>query len=202
MSWQGLYDRDQIEHLFQFLAKARIALHLIQGRDHNRLTHPLQEQVAALLGFGKDPDSGSESLMKEYFLQARVLQRACLGTFQLGEGGEVVDLAEPPGSLRSVLQVFLDLKTGGVLSPRAAEQIRNSLGSVSKKDEFSKTGELIQAILTPHEKLYAILSQMYELGVLELLFPEFGTIKARVIRDFYHRYTVDEPHASGHQGSL
>lgn len=33
---------------------------------------------------------------------------------------------------------------------------------------------------------------MYELGVLELLFPEFGTIKARVIRDFYHKYTVDE----------
>jgi [protein-PII] uridylyltransferase len=33
---------------------------------------------------------------------------------------------------------------------------------------------------------------MYELGVLELLFPEFGSIKAQVVWDFYHRYTVDE----------
>ena len=192
MNWLGPYDRARVEHSFQFLARARIGLHLIQGRDHNRLTHPLQEQVAALLGFGKNPDSGSESLMKEYFLRARVLQRACLGTFRLGEGREEVDLAEPPGSLKSILQVFLDLKTGGVLSPRAAEQIRNALGPVSKEAVLSETRELIQAILTPHPKLYAILSEMYELGVLELLFPEFGTIKALVIRDFYHRYTVDE----------
>ena len=192
MNWLGPYDRARVEHSFQFLARARIGLHLIQGRDHNRLTHPLQEQVAALLGFGKNPDSGSESLMKEYFLRARVLQRACLGTFRLGEGREEVDLAEPPGSLKSILQVFLDLKTGGVLSPRAAEQIRNALGPVSKEAVFSETRELIQAILTPHPKLYAILSEMYELGVLELLFPEFGAIKALVIRDFYHRYTVDE----------
>ena len=192
INWLGPYDRARVEHSFQFLARARIGLHLIQGRDHNRLTHPLQEQVAALLGFGKNPDSGSESLMKEYFLRARVLQRACLGTFRLGEGREEVDLAEPPGSLKSILQVFLDLKTGGVLSPRAAEQIRNALGPVSKEAVFSETRELIQAILTPHPKLYAILSEMYELGVLELLFPEFGAIKALVIRDFYHRYTVDE----------
>jgi len=33
---------------------------------------------------------------------------------------------------------------------------------------------------------------MYSLGVLELLFPEFGSIKAQVVWDFYHRYTVDE----------
>ena len=192
MDWQGHYDRDQVEHSFQLLAKTRIGLHLIQGRDFNRLTHPLQEQVAALLGFGKDPDCGPESLMKEYFLQARVVQRACLATFRLRETREEVDLRSAPGNLKSVLQVFLDLKAGGVLSPRAAEQIRDALGRVSQEAVFSDARELIQAILTPHPKLYAILSEMYELGVLELLFPEFGTIKARVIRDFYHRYTVDE----------
>ncbi len=192
MDWQGHYDRGQVEKSFQFVAKTRIGLHLIQGRDLNRLTHPLQEKVAALLGFGEDPASGPESLMKEYFLQARVVQRACLGTFRLGEAREEVDLRAPPENLQSILQMFLDLKDGGVLSPRAAEQIRDALGPVSKEAVFSDARELIQAILTPHPKLYAILSEMYELGVLELLFPEFGTIKALVIRDFYHRYTVDE----------
>ena len=33
---------------------------------------------------------------------------------------------------------------------------------------------------------------MYGLGVLESLFPEFGAVKARVIRDDYHQFTVDE----------
>ena len=33
---------------------------------------------------------------------------------------------------------------------------------------------------------------MHALGILELLIPEFHGIDALVIRDAYHRYTVDE----------
>ncbi len=33
---------------------------------------------------------------------------------------------------------------------------------------------------------------MHALGVLELILPEFHGIDALVIRDAYHRYTVDE----------
>ena len=33
---------------------------------------------------------------------------------------------------------------------------------------------------------------MHRLGVLVLLFPEFQAIDSLVIRDYYHRYTVDE----------
>ena len=36
------------------------------------------------------------------------------------------------------------------------------------------------------------LRAMHALGVLELLIPEFHGIDALVIRDAYHRYTVDE----------
>ncbi|MGH9357020.1 MAG: [protein-PII] uridylyltransferase, partial [Terriglobia bacterium] len=36
------------------------------------------------------------------------------------------------------------------------------------------------------------LRAMHRLGFLTALFPEFRTIDALVIRDFYHRYTVDE----------
>ena len=36
------------------------------------------------------------------------------------------------------------------------------------------------------------LRSMHALGVLELLIPEFHGIDALVIRDAYHRYTVDE----------
>ena len=33
---------------------------------------------------------------------------------------------------------------------------------------------------------------MHRLGLLTRLFPEFRAIDSLVIRDFYHRYTVDE----------
>src|SRR5207244_314672 len=36
------------------------------------------------------------------------------------------------------------------------------------------------------------LRAMHRLGALVALFPEFGAIDSLVIRDFYHRYTVDE----------
>ena len=130
--------------------------------------------------------------MKEYFLHARVGQRVCLDMLRVPEGREEVDLTDPPDSLQSILHIFLDLKAGGVLSPRPAEQIRDSLPQVSQGAIFPETRDLIWEIFTPHPKLYTVLSEMYELGILELLFPEFETIKARVIRDFYHSYTVDE----------
>ena len=38
----------------------------------------------------------------------------------------------------------------------------------------------------------AALRAMHRLGLLVALFPEFGAIDALVVRDFYHRYTVDE----------
>ena len=36
------------------------------------------------------------------------------------------------------------------------------------------------------------LRDMHRLGLLTRLFPEFQAIDSLVIRDFYHRYTVDE----------
>ena len=40
--------------------------------------------------------------------------------------------------------------------------------------------------------LSARLSEMLECGLLTVIFPEFEKIHSRVVRDFYHKYTVDE----------
>ena len=49
----------------------------------------------------------------------------------------------------------------------------------------------LEAILSlPHAPL--ALSSMQETGVLRAIFPEWAGIECLVIRDFYHRYTVDE----------
>ncbi|MBM3779771.1 MAG: HD domain-containing protein, partial [Acidimicrobiia bacterium] len=46
--------------------------------------------------------------------------------------------------------------------------------------------------LRPRPGLYARLSEMHDAGVLATFFPELQAILCRVIRDFYHKYTVDE----------
>ena len=47
-------------------------------------------------------------------------------------------------------------------------------------------------LLKPRPGLYARLSQMHDCGLLGRLFPEFDAVSWRVVRDFYHKYTVDE----------
>ena len=47
-------------------------------------------------------------------------------------------------------------------------------------------------MLKPRHGLYARLSEMHDCGLLGRVFPEFQAISWRVVRDFYHKYTVDE----------
>src|SRR5688500_2205902 len=50
----------------------------------------------------------------------------------------------------------------------------------------------LMTFLTPRAGLYARLSEMHDAGLLGQMFPEFQAISWRVVRDFYHKYTVDE----------
>ena len=47
-------------------------------------------------------------------------------------------------------------------------------------------------LLRPRRGLYAALSAMHDCRLLERLITGFGRISGRMIRDFYHKYTVDE----------
>ena len=47
-------------------------------------------------------------------------------------------------------------------------------------------------LLKPRKGLYDRLSEMHDCGLLGRVFPEFQAISWRVVRDFYHKYTVDE----------
>src|SRR5262249_22250034 len=47
-------------------------------------------------------------------------------------------------------------------------------------------------LLQPRPGLYARLSEMHDCGLLGRLVPPFQAIACRVVRDFYHKYTVDE----------
>jgi len=92
-----------------------------------------------------------------------------------------------------VLEVFGAIaRTGCRLGRDAEERISQALPLLSANlEEGPALWRSLQAVLMGR---YAgdALRAMHTLGVLELLIPEFHGIDALVIRDAYHRYTVDE----------
>ena len=92
-----------------------------------------------------------------------------------------------------VLKIFAAMaRTGSRLGRGTEERLSHALPLLSAHiEEGPALWQHLQGILTESHAGDA-LRAMHALGVLELLIPEFHGIDALVIRDAYHRYTVDE----------
>jgi len=92
-----------------------------------------------------------------------------------------------------VLPLFAAMaRTGAVLDRESEDRLASALPLLSAHlEEGPALWRHLREILTGR---YAgdALRTMHALGILELLIPEFHGIDALVIRDAYHRYTVDE----------
>ncbi|HEU4636230.1 MAG TPA: [protein-PII] uridylyltransferase, partial [Edaphobacter sp.] len=106
----------------------------------------------------------------------------------MGTGAE--DPAHDPDV---VFEIFAAMaRTGCTLERQSEERISHALGAISARlEEGPALWTRLQAILLGPNAGNA-LRTMHALGLLELLIPEFHGIDALVIRDAYHRYTVDE----------
>jgi [protein-PII] uridylyltransferase len=182
----------------------------------NVLTHEQQELVAETLGCaGADPRQRVEALMGEYFRHARAVSRALAWTRQalrpapprvgagpitdsLTLGAEGVAFTDPH---KAATQPALWLEAcavamanGEPLAGQVRSTIQENVGRYTA-DYFVASDETrlrLRSMLHPVPGLSARLSEMLECGLLGAIFPEFERIHCRVIRDFYHKYTVDE----------
>ncbi|MDQ3212822.1 MAG: HD domain-containing protein [Acidobacteriota bacterium] len=199
-----------------YLLRIRSLLHLEAGRDVNLLTHELQERVADMMGSaGAHAHRRVEALMGDYFRAARVVARSLAqaqravrppagdGTtrpvgrqFEIApDGVRFVDLdraASQPSLWLEAFRIAIDRECG--VSEQALACIEQSVHRCSPDDFVATAGERHQLrhVLRPRKGLYARLSEMHDCGLLTRIFPEFEKIQCRVIRDFYHKYTVDE----------
>jgi len=114
------------------------------------------------------------------------------------EQGRVVledsaDGDDPANDPDVVLRVFATMaRTGCSLGREAEERVSEALPLLSAHlEEGPALWHHLKGILTG-EYAGRALRTMHALGLLELLIPEFHGIDALVIRDAYHRYTVDE----------
>ncbi len=186
-----------IEAAHRFVGSLRIMVHCLSRRPRNVLSHRLQEQIAPLLGFGGRPRSAVESMMKEYFLHARAIAERCRA-FLTSERGVCADElrledVDTPHNMEEALGIVRrSLEEGRPIGNEVSGKLTGALLEISETVSYPRLAPAVVQLFQPRPGLYKALSLMERIGLLELLFPEFGTVRARVIRDFYHKYTVDE----------
>src|SRR5579875_103329 len=100
---------------------------------------------------------------------------------------------DPAGDPEIVLRAFgLITETGVRLAPESEERIGAAIPAISGAlEDGPRLWSSFCGILRGRFAADA-LRLMHVLGLLELIVPEFHGIDALVIRDAYHRYTVDE----------
>jgi [protein-PII] uridylyltransferase len=194
----------------------RSILHLETGRDVNMLTHELQEKVAEMFGCeGRQSQQRVETLMSEYFRHARASSRSLVRVrraatpptgmsvsrhvgrhFEItAEGVRFLDLTRAAARPSLWLELFrIALSNGAAVSEQALTCIEQHIERYSSDDFMATDGDrqLVRSMLYPRPGLYARLTEMHDCGLLDRVFPEFARIHGRVVRDFYHKYTVDE----------
>jgi [protein-PII] uridylyltransferase len=211
--------RGDAEAAFDFLAASRCFLHFRHGRDDNTLDWQSQDEAAAnSIGLETRGTADPAYWMRTYYRHARVVyRRAALlmehvpapvsfyrqfrrrrvtipGTAFLLDQGRL-DIA--PGAqfndTGAILRIFALMAAHGyALSQAAEDRISDALPALAIHIPEGPYlwNALREVLLGPHAA--HALRTMHALGVLEMLIPEFHGIDALVIRDSYHRYTVDE----------
>ncbi len=207
----------ELEGSRRFLFSLRCFLHLATNRDNNLLTFELQDQVAQSLPL--EPIE-PEQWMRLYYQNARqVFQptlraldhveshdpslfrqlrdlRTRLSTSEFTISKDRVFLrnqAETFRSADSLFRLFTFVARHGLrLSWDAQRRLRASAAELEAAMRDHPVGrEAWRELLSqPHTAL--ALREMQETGLLGIAIPEWNEIDSLVVRDFYHRYTVDE----------
>ncbi|MGA2267608.1 MAG: [protein-PII] uridylyltransferase [Bryobacteraceae bacterium] len=205
----------ELQSAFRFLARLRCFLHCQAGRDNNALSFDAQDSIAELWRNGD-----AAQWMREYYRHARAIYRAAIRAMEASEAQfsslfaqfrdwrsrvsnadfsahrERVHFRAPqrldvePGLALSLFEFVA--RHGIRPSVEAEQQIESRL--VRLRAHFAGPQALwppLSEILSlPHAPL--AVRSMHETGMLSAIFPELERMECLVIRDFYHRYTVDE----------
>ena len=212
--------RRAFDDALQFQMSVRCFLHFRHGRHDNTLTWEAQDEAAARkIGVADLEVATAAEWMRVYFGHARAVHRVSLQL--LGEipaawsslsrqlnnwrsrvsspDFSVVDglvFLQKPDALQDpemLLRLFHFVAEHGVkLSTTTEYKIEQVLPALASTPPRGAELWLYlqETLVQPHAA--EALRAMNALRLLPLLLPELKGIEALVVRDFYHRYTVDE----------
>lgn len=201
----------------RFLFALRCFLHFESERDNNLLSFELQDEAAKRLhGSPLSP----EEWMRGYYQNARQVFGSALRALEIPEAGQTplwrqmrdrrsristseitvsrdrVLLRNPATTLRSgesILSLFTFVGHHGIPLSWDAQR-RVSAEAKQMRELFSESPPSWRTwhdlFSQPHCAL--ALHAMQETDALPAALPEWKAIESLVVRDFYHRYTVDE----------
>jgi [protein-PII] uridylyltransferase len=210
--------RRQLEPALEFLIALRCFLHYRHGRDDNILTWADQDEAAAQK-IGTSEALSPAAWMRIYFGHARAVhrvstqlleeipsawsslyqqfrnwkQRVSNSEFSVVDGLIFLPQAAAIEDPQVLLRMFDFMAHHGLkLSTTTEHRIEQVLPALVATPP--KGAELWQALQVILLEPYAAdaLRAMHSLRLLNLLLPELKIIDSLVVRDFYHRYTVDE----------
>ena len=211
---------NQFDAALDFLMSVRCFLHFRHSKDDNTLAWEAQDEAAALsIGAPASNPMTPSDWMRIYFGHARLIHRVAtqlLDEFPAARPSlyrqfqnlrsrlsnaefSVVDgriFLQREESLRDPglpLRTFRFLARHGLaLSSSTEHQMQELLPALAQSPPSgAEVSHYLQEILlAPHAA--EALRAMHSLGLLTLLLPELAGIDSLVVRDYSHRFTVDE----------
>ena len=201
-----------------FLYDVRYFLHQESGRDNNIMSFELQDKAAAVL---PSQPMSPEEWMREYYRQARRAfesTRQALEFLSLSDSGLLRQFLDRRGQLSTadftVAHDRVFLRNSATrrwarfhrcspylpLSPGKVSRFPGtpSGGSPSGQKRWRQQVKGLCSIgragasLLGQPRVALAAREMQVCGILQLIFPVWHAIDSLVVRDFYHRYTVDE----------
>ncbi len=208
------------EAAWEFLLAVRCFLHFRNGRDDNALDWSAQDEAAAAsIGLETLGSVDPAYWMRTYYRHARAIFRqagllldavpakgptplfrslrrkrtSVPGTQFLVEDNRIDESGAALTDADALLRVFTYVaQHGSRFTEEAEARIAEALPAVAVHlPEGPHLWNCLRDILLGPQAAHA-LRLMHALGLLELILPEFHGIDALVVRDAYHRYTVDE----------
>lgn len=204
-----------LEAAFLHFSQIRLHLHARAGRDVNVLTFDAQDALAEQWS-----EDDAAALMREYYRHARAVFRAAAQAVEAAESQNsslFSQFRDRKGRLensefsvhreRAHFRAHLQMENDPELALRlfeftarhgirpsaeAGRQIGERLERLRRafEDSLPLWPEISRILSLPYAT--PAVREMHELGVLTAIFPELEAMDCLVIRDFYHRYTVDE----------
>ena len=192
---EGPEERDP-ERSLAFHHCVRTFLHFQAKRNFNVLSYEYQEQLAPRLGYSESPHGeAAETMMRDYFLQASgIARRAFMWEEEIGGSRNRIAIQSHFNDPFEMVEAFAEAhrKKASLhaVTLSAIRQRLNASGGILANNP--RAGRAVIEMLKDRRGIYDTLLAMHEVGLLGKIFPDFEEIRCRVIRDFFHKYTVDE----------
>jgi len=202
-----------------FLWRVRYALHLLVGREEDRLLFDYQRELAVLWGFADNDRPAVEQFMQRYYRWVMTLGQ--LNDVLIQNFEQVILQADAPQTVEQVnarfvirngyinvsseatfvqqpgalMEVFLLCARDERITGIAAPTIRLIWESLDLIDEAFRADPanqhcFMELLRSPH-KLALQLRRMARYGVLGRYLPAFARVTGQMQHDLFHIYTVD-----------